>query len=164
MQDVTNPKCRYEETCFYPAHEEMPKEEQIATALLQLKNNPTLFDGWAAHNGAIKADGHFLLQNHLDDLPHPLPNRCLQPFSQRTLLAHFHCSASLRHGVFLLCPEPPAKRFRAFSFTDFSGEYAFYFSTGILTARLSSCLIAVGASAKKNEKNKLVAQADSAPS
>jgi hypothetical protein len=77
MQDVTNPKCRYEETCFYPAHEEMPKEEQIATALLQLKNNPTLFDGWAAHNGAIKADGHFLLQNHLDDLPHPLPNRCL---------------------------------------------------------------------------------------
>jgi hypothetical protein len=57
MQDVTNPKCRYEETCFYPAHEEMPKEEQIATALLQLKNNPTLFDGWAAHNGAFKADG-----------------------------------------------------------------------------------------------------------
>jgi hypothetical protein len=42
-------------------------------------------------------------------------------------LAHFYCSASLRHGVFLLCPEPPAKRFRAFSFTDFSGEYAFYF-------------------------------------
>jgi hypothetical protein len=48
-------------------------------------------------------------------------------------LAHFHCSASLRHGVFLLCPEPPAKRFRAFSFTDFSGEYAFYFSTGMGT-------------------------------
>src|ERR1700722_10684834 len=76
---------------------------------------------------------HFLLQNHLDDLPHALSNRYLQPLSQRTLLAHFHCSASLRHGVFLLCPEPPAKRFRAFSFTDYSGEYAFYFSTGIGT-------------------------------
>jgi hypothetical protein len=57
MQDLTNPKCAYEETCFYPAHKEMPKAEQIATALLQLKNNPALFDGWAAHNGAIKADG-----------------------------------------------------------------------------------------------------------
>jgi hypothetical protein len=58
VQDVTNPKCGYEETCFYPAHEEMPKEEQIATALLQLKNNPALFDGWAAQNHvAFKADG-----------------------------------------------------------------------------------------------------------
>jgi hypothetical protein len=57
MQDVTNPKCGYEETCFYPAHKEMPKAEQIATALLQLKSNPTLFDGWAARNGAFKADG-----------------------------------------------------------------------------------------------------------
>jgi hypothetical protein len=57
MQDVTNPKCRYE-TCFYPAHKEMPKAEQIATALLQLKNNPALFDGWAAQNHvAFKADG-----------------------------------------------------------------------------------------------------------
>jgi hypothetical protein len=52
---------------------------------------------------------HFLLQNHLDDLPHALSNRCLQPLAQRTLLAHFHCSASLRHGVFLLCPEPLAE-------------------------------------------------------
>jgi hypothetical protein len=58
MQDVTNPKCRYEETCFYPAHEEMPKEEQIATALLQLKNNPELLDKWAVQNGlAFKPDG-----------------------------------------------------------------------------------------------------------
>src|SRR6266849_1254088 len=52
---------------------------------------------------------HFFLQHHLDDLPHSLSNRCLQPLSQRTLLAHFHCSASLRHGVFLLCPEPLAE-------------------------------------------------------
>ncbi len=57
VQDVTNPKCGYEETCFYPAHKEMPKAEQIATALLQLKSNPALFDGWAARNGAFKADG-----------------------------------------------------------------------------------------------------------
>jgi hypothetical protein len=58
VQDVANPKCRYEETCFYPAHKEMPKEEQIATALLQLKNNPALFDGWAAQNHvAFKSDG-----------------------------------------------------------------------------------------------------------
>jgi hypothetical protein len=57
MQDATNPKCAYEETCFYPAHKEMPEAEQIATALLQLKNNPALFDGWAAQNGAFKADG-----------------------------------------------------------------------------------------------------------
>jgi hypothetical protein len=36
----------------------MPKSEHIATALLQLKNNPALFDGWAAQNGvAFKADG-----------------------------------------------------------------------------------------------------------
>jgi hypothetical protein len=58
VQDVANPKCRYEETCFYPAHKEMPKAEQIATALLQLKNNPALFDGWVAQNHvAFKADG-----------------------------------------------------------------------------------------------------------
>jgi hypothetical protein len=58
MRDVTDPQCVYEETCFYPAHKEMPKAEQIGTALLQLKNNPPLFDGWAAQNGlALKADG-----------------------------------------------------------------------------------------------------------
>jgi hypothetical protein len=28
-------------------------------------------------------------------------------------------------------PPRTARRFRAFSFTDYSGEYAFYFSTGI---------------------------------
>src|ERR1700722_5460087 len=52
---------------------------------------------------------YFFLHHHLDDLPHALSNRCLQPLAQRTLLAHFHCSASLRHGVFLLCPEPLAE-------------------------------------------------------
>ncbi len=57
MRDVTDPKCAYEETCFYSADKSMPKAEQIATALLQLKNNPALFDRWAAQSGAYKADG-----------------------------------------------------------------------------------------------------------
>jgi hypothetical protein len=57
-RDVTDPECGYEETCFYPAHKGMPKGEEIATALLQLKNNPALFDKWAVRSGAFKADGH----------------------------------------------------------------------------------------------------------
>jgi len=57
LRDLTDPKCSYEETCFYSAHEEMPKAEQIATALLQLRNNPALFDRWAGQSGAFKADG-----------------------------------------------------------------------------------------------------------
>jgi len=57
MRDVTDPKCTYEVTCFYPAHKEMPKFEHIASALLQIKNEPALFDKWAAHSGAFKADG-----------------------------------------------------------------------------------------------------------
>ena len=53
-----DPKSAYEETCFYPVHNLMPKAEEIATALLQLANNPAPFDKWAARNGqAIKADG-----------------------------------------------------------------------------------------------------------
>jgi hypothetical protein len=36
----------------------MPSAEQIATALLMLKNDPTLFDKWAVKNGvSFKADG-----------------------------------------------------------------------------------------------------------
>jgi hypothetical protein len=57
MRDVTDPNCTYEQTCFYSADKSMPKAEQIATALLQLKNNPALFDRWAAQSGALKADG-----------------------------------------------------------------------------------------------------------
>jgi hypothetical protein len=57
LRDLANPQCAYEETCFYLPHKEMPKSEQIATALLQLKNNPALFDGWAAQKSlALKAD------------------------------------------------------------------------------------------------------------
>ncbi len=58
LQDMTDPGYAYEETCFYPVHKGMPKAEEIATALLQLTNNPALFDKWAVQNGlAIKADG-----------------------------------------------------------------------------------------------------------
>ena len=57
LRDLTDPKCSFEETCFYSAHKEMPKAEQIATALLQLRNNPALFDRWAAQSGPFKADG-----------------------------------------------------------------------------------------------------------
>ncbi len=58
LRDVTYPECAYEETCFYPLHKSMPKEEDIATALLHLTNNPAVFDRWAAQNGlAFKADG-----------------------------------------------------------------------------------------------------------
>jgi hypothetical protein len=57
LGDVTDPQGAFEEICFYPAKKEMPKSEHIATALLQLKNNPELFDRWAAQSGAFKADG-----------------------------------------------------------------------------------------------------------
>jgi hypothetical protein len=58
LRDLTDPKRTYEGTCFYSAHKEMPKAEQIATALLQLRNNPALFDRWAHQCGlAFKADG-----------------------------------------------------------------------------------------------------------
>jgi len=58
VRDTTDPKCAYEETCFYSADRGMPKAEQIATVLLQLKNNPALFDRWAVQNDvAFKADG-----------------------------------------------------------------------------------------------------------
>jgi len=58
LRDMTYPGCAYEETCFYPVHKGMPKAEEIATALLQLTNNPALFDKWAVQNGlAFKADG-----------------------------------------------------------------------------------------------------------
>ena len=57
LRDTTDPGCAVEETCFYLAHKGMPKAEEIATALLQLTNNPGLFDSWAAQSGAFKADG-----------------------------------------------------------------------------------------------------------
>jgi len=57
LRDITEPGCALEETCYYPVHIGMPKAEEIATALLQLMNNPGLFDKWAAQSGAFRADG-----------------------------------------------------------------------------------------------------------
>jgi len=58
LQNPDDPKSPYEETCFYLVHNGMPKVEEIATALLHLSNNPSLFDKWALQNGvAFKADG-----------------------------------------------------------------------------------------------------------
>ena len=57
QRDVSDPKCEYEETCFRLPYTDMPRAEQIATALLQLRNNPGLFDRWAEQCGAYKADG-----------------------------------------------------------------------------------------------------------
>jgi hypothetical protein len=58
LRDVADPASPYQETCFYPVHKGMPKVEEIATLLLQLRNNPALFDKWVLQNGlAFKADG-----------------------------------------------------------------------------------------------------------
>jgi hypothetical protein len=57
LRDMTDPGCALEETCFYLIHKGIPKAEEIATVLLQLTNNPGLFDRWAAQSGAFKADG-----------------------------------------------------------------------------------------------------------
>ena len=46
------------ETCFHPAHQDMPKAGQIATVLLLLKGNAWLFDNWdSKRERAFKADG-----------------------------------------------------------------------------------------------------------
>ena len=57
LRDLSNPKCGYDETCFSLPHNRMPSAAQIATALLQIKSNPALFDRWAAQCGAYKANG-----------------------------------------------------------------------------------------------------------
>jgi hypothetical protein len=57
LRDISGSKCTYEETCYCLPYSDIPKTEQIASALLQLKNNPALFDRWAAQSGAFKADG-----------------------------------------------------------------------------------------------------------
>ena len=58
LRDLTNPQCGYDKTCFYCVHRDVPREEQIASVLLQLKNAPELFDKWAMHyDRAFKADG-----------------------------------------------------------------------------------------------------------
>jgi hypothetical protein len=57
-----NPTATPRGTCFYLPDRHMPTEEKIATALLQLKNNPRLFDRWADQRGVFKADGELFSQ------------------------------------------------------------------------------------------------------
>jgi hypothetical protein len=58
LRGVKDAKSQYEVTCFFVANQGMPSAEQIATALLMLKNDPALFDKWAARHGELfKADG-----------------------------------------------------------------------------------------------------------
>ena len=58
IRGVEDAKSRYEATCFFVPNQGMPSAEQIATALLMLKNDPTLFDEWAVKDGeSFKADG-----------------------------------------------------------------------------------------------------------
>jgi len=59
LQNPEDPQAPYEETCFFILHSGMPRAEEIATVLLQLFNNPGLFDKWALQKGIpYKADGH----------------------------------------------------------------------------------------------------------
>jgi hypothetical protein len=58
LRDLNDPNCKYRETCFYSPSKDMPKAEQVGAALLQLANNPSLFEKWAVQDGLkIKADG-----------------------------------------------------------------------------------------------------------
>ena len=57
LREKIGPMCKYEETCFCLPYKAIPTAEQIATALLELTNNPAVFDRWAARVGAVKADG-----------------------------------------------------------------------------------------------------------
>ena len=58
IRGVKDAKSRYEVTCFFVPNQGMPSAELIATALLMLNNDPTLFDKWAVKDGeSFKADG-----------------------------------------------------------------------------------------------------------
>jgi hypothetical protein len=58
LRDLNDSECQYKETCFYLVNRDMPKAERVGTALLQLANNPSLFEKWAVQDGLkIKADG-----------------------------------------------------------------------------------------------------------
>src|SRR6266849_133599 len=67
MRDVTDPKCVYEETCFSVATDpNIPGAEAVASALLQLKNNPRLFDKWRELQGyTLKANGKMFRNKYL---------------------------------------------------------------------------------------------------
>ena len=54
---AADPGCLHEQTCFYLPGQYIPAAERIAAVLLQLKNNPALFGGWAAKGEILKPDG-----------------------------------------------------------------------------------------------------------
>src|SRR5205807_6651799 len=76
----------------------------------------------------------FLLQNLRDEFAHPLPQPLLQtlPPGIPLLLVWARCRATVRHGV-SSCGRDLQRRDPGFVFNDFSGAYAFHFSTGIGT-------------------------------
>jgi hypothetical protein len=58
LRDLNDPECPYKETCFYSPYKDMPRAEQVGSVLLQLANNPSLFEKWAVQDGLkIKPDG-----------------------------------------------------------------------------------------------------------
>jgi hypothetical protein len=75
----------------------MPKAEQIATALLQLRNNPALFDRWALQrNLAFKADGKvFAPARWLDDYQNS--NQTNSDRARHNIL-ETHCSTHRRQA------------------------------------------------------------------
>jgi hypothetical protein len=54
LREGKDAKSRHEHTCFFVPNQELPSAEQIATALLMLKNDPTLFDKW----GPLRMESH----------------------------------------------------------------------------------------------------------
>jgi hypothetical protein len=66
MRHMTQPTATFGGTCFYSPNRHMPAAEKIAAALLQLKNNPKLFDKWAAQTGVFKADGELFKSSPTD--------------------------------------------------------------------------------------------------
>src|SRR3989475_2710598 len=86
--------------------------------------------------GALRSQRllHFLLQNLRDEFAHPLPQPLLQtlPPGIPLLLVRARCRATVRHGV-SSCGRDLQRRDPGFVFNDFSGAYAFHFSTGIGT-------------------------------
>jgi hypothetical protein len=59
---------RGKSTCFsIPTHPYIPRQEVIATALLQLKNNPKLFKQWRKHHGYLfTATGKMFVRREVD--------------------------------------------------------------------------------------------------
>ena len=74
IRGMKNAKSDYEETCFFVPNQGMPSAEVIATALLMLKSDPTLFDKWAVRDReSFKADGEIFDWSVRDENENRLP-------------------------------------------------------------------------------------------